>query len=250
MKPLRVALFTDSFHEVNGAAYTFRQYQAFAEGRGLPLLVVHSGAEARCFQRGSVTTMELKRSAATFAVDVDFGFDSLLWRYWRRIGEALAAFRADVVHIISPGDFSVLGACWAHKLRIPIVASFHTNLHQFASARLQKTLRRVPARPRQAICRTVERACGRGLLKYYEIPRLILAPNPEVKQWLERATGRACRIMRRGWISTSSIRRVATPTMAFFVWATWEGSRGRRTSASSWNSSEGSSPPARRDIDS
>jgi hypothetical protein len=81
MKPQRVALFTDSFHEVNGAAHTFRQYQMFARRRGLPLLAVHSGAETRCFKRGSVTTLELKRSRATFAVDVDFGFDPLLWRY-------------------------------------------------------------------------------------------------------------------------------------------------------------------------
>lgn len=198
MKPPRVALFADSFHEVNGAAHTFRQYQAFAEGRGLPLLAVHSGAETRCFERGSVTTLELKRSRATFAVDVDFGFDPLLWRHWGRIGVTLAAFKPNVVHIISPGDFSVLGALWAHRLRIPVVASFHTNLHQFAAARLQKTLRFLPARPRQAICGAVERACGRGLLKYYEIPRLILAPNPEIKKWLEGSTGRACRIMRRG----------------------------------------------------
>jgi phosphatidylinositol alpha 1,6-mannosyltransferase len=198
MKPLRVALFADSFHEVNGAAHTFRHYQAYAERRGLPLLAVHSGSETRCFRRGPVTTLELKRSPATFAVDVDFGFDPLLWRYWRRIHETLAGFKPDVVHIISPGDFSVLGACAAHKLRVPVVGSFHTNLHQFASARLQKTLRFLPASPRQAICRLVERVCGRGLLKYYEIPRLILAPNPEIKQWLEQATGRACRIMRRG----------------------------------------------------
>ena len=198
MSPLRIALFTDSFHEVNGAAHTCRHYQAFAARRGLPVLVVHSGPVTRSFQQGSISTLELKRSPATFAVDVDFGFDPLLWRYSQRIGEALTAFKPDLVHIVSPGDFSILGACWAHKLRIPIVGSFHTNLHEFASARLHKVLRFLPAHPRQAICRAVEAACGRGLLKYYEIPSLLLAPNPEIQQWLERATGRPCRLMRRG----------------------------------------------------
>jgi glycosyltransferase involved in cell wall biosynthesis len=198
MSLLRIALFADSFHEVNGAAHTCRQYQVFAERRGFPLLVVHSGAETRSFQQGAVSTLELKRGRATIAVDVDFGFDPLLWRYSKRVGEALAAFKPDLVHIISPGDFSVLGACWAYRLGIPIVGSFHTNLHEFASARLQKILRFVPAGPRQAICRAVEQVCARGLLKYYEIPRLLLAPNPEIQQWLERATGRPCRLMRRG----------------------------------------------------
>ena len=198
MNPPRVALFTDSFHEVNGAAYTFRQYRDFAQRQGLPVLMVHSGAETRCFERGSITTLELKRSRATFAVDVDFGFDPLLWRHWSRIRAVLASFQPDLVHIISPGDFSVLGAIAAHRSRIPIMASFHTNLHQFASARLQNTLHFLPARPRQAVCRAVEAVCRKGLAKYYEIPRLILAPNPEVQEWLEAATRRPCRIMRRG----------------------------------------------------
>jgi glycosyltransferase involved in cell wall biosynthesis len=194
----RVAFFTDSFHEMNGAAHTCRQYRLFAERRGLPLLAVHSGSETRCFQQGSVTTLELKRSTASVAVDIDLGFDVLLWRYWRQIGEALTSFQPDLVHIISPGDFSVLGAVWGYKLGIPIVGSYHTNLHQFASARLSRTLRFLPARTRQAICHWVEEICGRGLLKFYEIPRLVLAPNPELQQWLQRGTGRPCRLMRRG----------------------------------------------------
>jgi len=198
MSLLRIALFTDSFHEVNGAAHTCRQYQVFAERRGLPLLLVHSGRETRCFRQGSVITLELKRSQASFPLDVDFGFDPFLWRYWPRIGEALAGFKPHLVHIISPGDFSVLGACWAYRLGIPIVGSFHTNLHEFAAARLQNTLQFLPLRPRQAICQAVEQACGVGLMKYYQIPRLLLAPNPEIQQWLERATGRPCRLMRRG----------------------------------------------------
>jgi len=198
MNPLRIALFTDSFHEVNGAAHTCRHYRDFAERRGLPLLIVHSGRETRSFEQGSVSTLELKRGRATFAVDVDFGFDPLLWRYSRRIQQALAAFQPDLVHIISPGDFSILGAYCAYRRRIPIVGSFHTNLHEFASARLEKLLRFVPRRPLQAVCRAVEQACARGLLKYYEIPRLLLAPNREIQQWLERGTGRPCRLMRRG----------------------------------------------------
>jgi glycosyltransferase involved in cell wall biosynthesis len=73
--------------------------------------------------------------------------------------------------------------------------------HQPSPIRLSasaQNLRFVPAEPRQAICHIVEWACGKGLLKYYEIPRLLLAPNPEIKQWLESATGRPCRLMPRG----------------------------------------------------
>jgi len=198
MSPLRIAFFADSFYEVNGAAHTCRQCQAFAERRGLPLLAVHCGPETRCFEQGSIRILELERSAASLAVDVDFGFDPLLWRYGQLVKDTLRAFEPDLIHIISPGDFSILGAYWGHRLGIPIVGSFHTNLHEFASARLQQLLHFVPARPRQTICRAVEAVCGRGLLKYYEIPHLLLAPNPEIQHRLEQATGRPCRLMRRG----------------------------------------------------
>jgi glycosyltransferase involved in cell wall biosynthesis len=198
MNPLRIAFFADSFHEVNGAAHTCRQLQIFAQQQGLPLLMVHSGPATRSFQQGSVSTLELRRGPATMALDVDFGFDPLLWHYWRRIGEEVVSFKPDLVHIVSPGDFSLLGIFWARKLGVPIVASFHTNLHEFAAARLEKILRFLPPKPRRAICRTAEQVCGCGLLKFYEIPRLLLAPNPELQQWLERATGRPCRLMRRG----------------------------------------------------
>ena len=198
MNPLRVAFFTDSFYEVNGAAHTCRQYQLFAERRSLPVLCVHSGPVTCRFQHGAVTTLELKRSWASIGVDVDFGFDPFLWRYWRRIGAALADFQPDIVHIISPGDFSLMGLAWAHKLGIPAVASYHTHLHRFAAARLDKVLRLMPAGPRRAVCRWAQDWCGRGLLKFYQIPRLGLAPNPEIQQWMEHGTGRPCHLMRRG----------------------------------------------------
>ena len=108
MNPLRIALFTDSFHEVNGAAHTCRQYQAFAERRGLPLLVVHSGPETRCFQQGPVATLELKRSRAAIAVDVDFGFDPLLWLHWPRIGKAIAGAESPIHFAMSRRSASLV----------------------------------------------------------------------------------------------------------------------------------------------
>ena len=42
----RVALFADSFHEVNGVAHTCRQFEAFAKRRRLGFLCVRCGPEA------------------------------------------------------------------------------------------------------------------------------------------------------------------------------------------------------------
>ena len=47
MTPLRVAFFTDSFHEVNGVALTSREFVRFAQRRSIPLFSVHAGPQQR-----------------------------------------------------------------------------------------------------------------------------------------------------------------------------------------------------------
>jgi hypothetical protein len=61
MTPLRVAFFTDSFHEVNGVALTSREFVAHCQRRGIPLFSVHAGPETRTTQDGALTTWEFKR---------------------------------------------------------------------------------------------------------------------------------------------------------------------------------------------
>ena len=100
--PPRVALFTDCFHEVNGAAHSCRQLVQYAASHKLPFLSVHSGPRTELMQEGSVTKLELQRGPATFPVDVDFGCDLLIWRYAKMVESVLEQFRPDLVHVISP----------------------------------------------------------------------------------------------------------------------------------------------------
>ncbi len=61
--PPRVALFTDCFHEVNGAAHSCRQLVQYAASHNLPFLSVHSGPRTELIQQGSVIKLELKRGS-------------------------------------------------------------------------------------------------------------------------------------------------------------------------------------------
>src|SRR5205807_10670546 len=58
--------------------------------------------------------------------------DLLLSRYRNWMIARLGPFQADLVHITGPGDMGVLGFWVAHCLGIPLVASWHTNLHEYA----------------------------------------------------------------------------------------------------------------------
>jgi phosphatidylinositol alpha 1,6-mannosyltransferase len=194
----RVALFCETFHEINGVALTARHLVDFAKRRARPLLTVLGGPRLARFADGSVTRLELPRSWASFGIERDLRYDLFLWRHIEEVRRALAEFRPDVIHVTSPGEFGQLGAYLAHTLRIPLVASWHTNLHQFAARRLHKLLSFLPARHSERLTDWAERTALRPILRFYRIARVTLAPTPGQVRWLEHSTGRPAFLMPRG----------------------------------------------------
>src|SRR5262245_22055649 len=172
-------------------ATTSRKLAEFARSRNLPFLAVHGGNERRMLAEGSVSRFQLRRGFLTIAVEKDFGFDLALWRELSPVTRALRAFQPDVVHLTSPGDTGLLGLYLAHSLKIPVVASWHTNLHEFAARRLQKIAKWAPAE-------AAERFCLKILGLFYSGARVTLAPNPEWVQWLNTRTGKPSFLMSRG----------------------------------------------------
>ena len=197
-KAPRVAFFADSFHEVNGVANTSRQFDGFARRRELPFLSVHAGAAATFRTEGSVTTLELDRGPAAFAVERDMSFDPLMMRHSHWASSILRGFRPDVIHITGPSDIGILGACLANHFDIPLVASWHTNLHEFGARRLDKLISFMPPEWRDPVTGAAERgilfSCGR----FYRLANVLLAPNDELVKMLARRTGRPAFLMQRG----------------------------------------------------
>jgi len=197
--PPRIAFFTDSFHEVNGVAHTSRHFDAFVRKRSLPFLNVHAGGETRLIEDGPVWTMELKRGGIGFSLEKDMSFDLVFLRYRQRMQELLKKFGAELVHITGPSDVGMLGALVAHDLKLPLVASWHTNIHEFGARRLSKLLSFLPAGPRGKITNFTEQQIILALsLEYYRLGRVLLAPNPELVDLLHRRTGRPSFLMQRG----------------------------------------------------
>src|SRR5262249_14680853 len=151
-----VAFFTDSYVEVNGVARTSKQFEAFARKTGRPFLCVHgtdSGAE---FAPERDLRLALQRGRASFRVERDLKFDLNLWRHARTVLDAVSNFGANVVHVTSPGDVGLLGAYVAHKLGIALVASWHTNVHEYANSRLYRLLPFLPDAWRDSACKSAQ----------------------------------------------------------------------------------------------
>jgi len=194
----RVALFCETYHEINGVALTARQLVAYAKRNNLPLLAIHGGKIPGIHEEGSIRQIELKRSWLSVGIESDLEFDFAFCRYCDRIRKEVLAFQPDVIHITSPGELGELGVYLSHQLKIPLVASWHTNFHQFAARRLQKLIGFLPpsiSRP------TVSWSQQRGLrilLWFYGFAKVTLAPTPPQVSWLEKELGKPSFLMPRG----------------------------------------------------
>jgi glycosyltransferase involved in cell wall biosynthesis len=195
----RVAYFPDSFHEVNGVAHTSRHFEAFARRRNLPFLCVRAGDRTQAIlEDGNIWTLELSRGFLSFALEKDLRFDPAFLRHIPLIEEVLERFKPDLIHITGPSEVGMLGAGLAHHLNLPLAASWHTNVHEYAARRSDWFLRLLPKRHSAATGQTIEDLAMAAAAKFYSVARVLFAPNPELCALLERMTGRPCHLMPRG----------------------------------------------------
>lgn len=194
----RVAFFPDAFHEVDGVAVVARNFAAYARESEIPLLIVHAGPCDQVIQEGTVTRVQLRRSPMKFPLDRNHEFDLMLLRHYRKVAALLGEFQPDLIQITGPSDIGILGALCAHNMKIPLAAFWQTNLPQYAGLRAAQALRFLPRRAASYVSRGVQELSHRATTRFYKIPRILFAPNPEIVQALASATGKPCFPMGHG----------------------------------------------------
>jgi phosphatidylinositol alpha 1,6-mannosyltransferase len=194
----RVAFFSDSFYEVNGVALTSREFVGFAVRSRHPFLAVHVGPETKYWLDDTLESLELAHSRFTLRLERDLSFDLLFYRHCGRIRSALMEFRPDVIHVTGPSHIGMLGAILAYDLKVPLVASWHTNIHDFAAQRLAPKLRWLGESRSQAIAEFAKQQSLRWTLRFYQLAKVLYAPNPELVAMLGEQTGRPAYLMQRG----------------------------------------------------
>jgi phosphatidylinositol alpha 1,6-mannosyltransferase len=198
ISPLRVALFADCFSEANGVATLSRQFATFARHRQVPFLCLHSGPRTQVAYEPSFTTVEIKRGPAAFPLDHDLSCDPFLSRHKNWVTSQVRQFHPDLVHITGPGDIGILGLWVAHTLRVPLVASWHTNLHEYAGRRLNKLFSFLPDTWRKPVCATAEEQSLHACMRFYGLARFLLAPNEAMVHLLHERTGKPSFLMAHG----------------------------------------------------
>jgi glycosyltransferase involved in cell wall biosynthesis len=194
----RVAFFTDSFHEVNGVALTSREFVGFAARQGYSFFSVRVGAETAYSRTGAMETFEIANSPAVLGLERDLAFDLLFYRHRNRIWSKLSEFKPDLIHVTGPSHAGMLGAFLAYDLKVPLVASWHTNVHDYAARRLEPALQWLGESRRSAVANFAQKQSLNLTLRFYKLARLVYAPNPELAEMLGARTGRPAHLMARG----------------------------------------------------
>jgi phosphatidylinositol alpha 1,6-mannosyltransferase len=198
----RVAYLPDTFYEVNGVAHTSRQFEAFAVRRGLPFFCLHPGKKGGAIeqrQQGELTTLEIPRdSFVSFPIEKDLSFDPAFFRHKDMLEDRLRAFRPDLIHVTGPSEPGLLGAMLSRELKVPLVAAWHTNLHEYAVKRSEWFLNRLSPAQRQGAEKKIEGAALYACARFYKLAKVLFAPNQDLCRLLEKATGLHCALMPRG----------------------------------------------------
>jgi glycosyltransferase involved in cell wall biosynthesis len=175
-------------------ALTSRQFAGFARSRFHPFFSVHAGPKTAHWKRGNFETFELAHSKWLLNLEHDLAFDLLFARHRTALRTALKGFQPDLIHVTGPGHMGMLGAMLAHELRVPLVASWHTNVHEFGARRLQKLMPGLPA----GIAHGAERVSLDLAVRFYKLAKVLFAPNPELIEMLRERTGKPAHLMQRG----------------------------------------------------
>ncbi len=194
----RVAYFPDSFLEVDGVAMTSRKLIGYAKKNGYPFLCIHAGNETSESKDETIEYLSLKRSPISFPMDEKLKYDPLFQRHTNRVLKKIMDFQPDVFHITGLNDVSIMGAYLAWKLKMPLVGSWHTNLHEFAARRLTRMFGFLPDKTVDKMTDLAERKILDGAILYYKMPKILLAPNREILDKLHKGTNREVHLMIRG----------------------------------------------------
>ncbi|MCK9860420.1 glycosyltransferase family 1 protein [Paenibacillus sp. ATY16] len=125
---MRVALFTDTFEpDVNGVARTLGRWTDYLKRQGAEVLVL-APDPATGKQSGKQTTSVERFASLPFFLYPEC---RLALPNPIHIRRALKEFNPTIIHVATPFNLGLCGIHYARKLRIPLVASYHTHFDQY-----------------------------------------------------------------------------------------------------------------------
>jgi glycosyltransferase involved in cell wall biosynthesis len=192
---IKVALFTDTYDQVNGVANTFRYLTGYCRRKG-KFLDVYTHAEKRDEVEESETVRIFRyQPAAPVEIYFDMIFDLKIPRL--RIFKDFRRRHYDLVHTATPGSMGLNALMLARLDHIPLISSYHTSLPEYLRVRVQDLVKKFKLPTEHTGARS-ENLMWDYMQWYYNQTRLVLAPSEHTKATLEEKLHTPIGIFSRG----------------------------------------------------
>ena len=128
-RPQKIALFTDTLHEINGVAITIKRLMERAKREGVELVVITSSSEKTSFRDGIMNFQSFGMFALPEYPDLKMHFPPILdiMDYVERVG--FTRF-----HVSTPGTLGIVSLLIAKVMDIPISGTYHTDIPQYVNS--------------------------------------------------------------------------------------------------------------------
>ncbi|MBP3965723.1 glycosyltransferase family 4 protein [Paenibacillus lignilyticus] len=124
---MRLALFTDTFTpEVNGVARTLERWEQYLRRRDIPCLVFAPQPAAAAHEEPQPMVTRFASMPFFLYPECRLALPNPI-----HINRTLQAFRPTLIHVATPFNLGLCGIHYAHKHRIPLVASYHTHFDRY-----------------------------------------------------------------------------------------------------------------------
>lgn len=131
-RPEKIALFTDTLHEINGVAITIKRLIETARQRGIELTVITSSPEETGFAGGVMNFRSIGDFVLPEYPEIRLHFPPILdvIDYIEREG-----FTS--IHVSTPGTVGLLALFVSRLMDIPIAGTYHTDIPQYVKSLTQ-----------------------------------------------------------------------------------------------------------------
>lgn len=194
---MRIALFSDTFDEVNGVANTLGYLCDYAEKKGVEIdFFIHAPKQEQTKnsleKRGKVRIYRFK---AVLPWEYYNGLlvDLVIPRY--AVLKAFSKKKYDLIHTATPGSMGLTAAYLAKQYRLPMIGVYHTAIPEYIKPMAEKQIEKwmgffpnVATVAAPKVGESLEKISREMVKWYYDQCELVLAPSQyfqeELRKWL------------------------------------------------------------------
>jgi glycosyltransferase involved in cell wall biosynthesis len=164
-KKEKIALFTDTLHEINGVAITIRRLVETAKNRGVELTVITSSDRKTSWENGVMNFKSVGDFVLPEYPDLKLSFPPILdvIDYFEREGFTR-------IHVSTPGTLGIIALFIAKLMNIPISGTYHTDIPQYVKSLTSDEL--------------LEQAAWQYMIWFYNQMEEVMVPSSSTRKQL------------------------------------------------------------------